>query len=261
MINHADIFSAFLSSFFKYVVPVLILGTIIKSATFKGFIGELIVKISAKLLLDKNKYTILNNVTLPTEDGTTQIDHIVVSQYGVFVIETKNMKGWIFGGKNQKQWTQQIFKHKNKFQNPLNQNYKHTKTLADLLTIDHDNLFSVVVFVGGSTFKTAMPPSVTEGSDYINFIKSKKEIIFSQPEVNSIIEAISSGKLKNNLKTHFSHINHVESIKEQKSNSNIRSCPKCGSEMVLRKATKGKNAGNSFWGCSQFPKCRTVLSS
>jgi hypothetical protein len=261
MINHADIFSAFLLSFFKYVVPVLILGAIIKSATFKGFIGELIVKISAKLLLDKNKYTILHNITLPTENGTTQIDHIVVSQYGVFVIETKNMKGWIFGGKDQKQWTQQIFKHKNKFQNPLHQNYKHTITLADLLTINHDNLFSVVVFVGGSTFKTEMPSNVTQGGGYIKFIKSKKEIIFSQAEVNSIIGAINSGKLKTNLKTHFNHINHVKSIKEQKSDTNIRSCPKCGSEMVLRKATKGKNAGNNFWGCSQFPKCRTILST
>ncbi len=260
MINHADIFLFFLLSFFKFVVPVLILGAIVKSATFKGFIGELIVKISAKLLLAKNKYSIFHNVTLSTEDGTTQIDHIVVSRYGVFVIETKNMKGWIFGAEHQEQWTQKIFKHTTKFQNPLRQNYKHTKTLADLLNIDLCKLFSVVVFVGDTTFKTPMPPNVTEGGGYIKFIKSKKEIIFSQPEVNSIIAAIRSGKLKNNLKTHVNHINHVRSIKEQKSDTNIRSCPKCGNEMVLRKATKGKNAGNTFWGCSQFPKCRTILS-
>ncbi|MDA3800179.1 MAG: nuclease-related domain-containing protein [Kiritimatiellae bacterium] len=216
MINHADIFSAFLPSFFKYVVPVLILGAIIKSATLKGFVGELIVKISAFFSLDKSQYTILNNVTLPTENGSTQIDHIVVSQYGVFVIETKNMKGWISGGKNQKQWTQQIFKHKNKFQNPLHQNYKHTKTLADLLTIDHDNLFSVVVFVGGSAFKTAMPPNVTKGGGYIKFIKSKKEIIFNPNEVASIITAIKNGKMANGIKTHISHINHVRNIKSVK---------------------------------------------
>ena len=68
------------------------------------------------------------------------------------------MKGWIFGSANQKQWTQQIFKHKSKFQNPLHQNYKHVKTLEDLLLIGsnakNDSVFSVIIFIGDSTFKT-----------------------------------------------------------------------------------------------------------
>jgi len=51
------------------------------------------VNLAAKFFLDKNIYTLFKNVTLPTEDGTTQIDHVIVSRYGVFVIETKNMKG------------------------------------------------------------------------------------------------------------------------------------------------------------------------
>jgi len=42
-----------------------------------------------QIFLAKDKYNLIHNVTLLTEDGTTQIDHIVVSQYGVFVIETK----------------------------------------------------------------------------------------------------------------------------------------------------------------------------
>ena len=33
-------------------------------------------------------------------------------------------------------------------------------------------------------------------------------------------------------------------------------CPKCGSKLVLRVAKKGENAGNQFYGCSAFPKCR-----
>ena len=245
----------------EILILVIILAALLKSPIFKGFTGELIVKTSANFSLDKNTYTIINNVTLPTEDGTTQIDHIIVSKHGIFVVETKNMKGWIFGAEHQKQWTQQLFKYTSKFQNPLHQNYKHTKTLADLLSVDHNKLFSVVVFVGDTTFKTTMPPNVTEGGGYIKFIKSKKEIIFPQSEVGSIVEAISSGKLKNNLKTHFNHISHVKNIKDPKSNINIRSCPKCGSEMVLRNATKGKNIGNSFWGCSKFPKCRSILNT
>ena len=93
-------------------------------------------------------YHLIKNVTFPTEDGTTQIDHVIVSIYGIFVIETKNYKGWIFGREKQKEWTQQIYKTKNKFQNPLRQNYKHTKTLEKLLNLSDKEIYSVIVFIG-----------------------------------------------------------------------------------------------------------------
>ncbi len=72
----------------------------------------------------------LNDLTLPDGEGaTTQIDHLLLSPFGVFVIETKNYKGWIFGSERQKQWTQKIYKKSFKFQNPIHQNYKHMKVL------------------------------------------------------------------------------------------------------------------------------------
>ncbi|WP_350617509.1 nuclease-related domain-containing protein, partial [Pseudomonas sp. HY7a-MNA-CIBAN-0227] len=79
-----------------------------------------------------------NNVTLPLPNGgSTQIDHVIVSIYGIFVIETKNYKGWIFGNEKQRQWTQAFPNgRKYKFQNPLRQNYLHIKTLADLLELE-----------------------------------------------------------------------------------------------------------------------------
>ncbi len=80
-----------------WLVPLAILGVLIKSPWFKGIVGEFIVNVSAKLFLDKEKYHLIKNVTLPTDDGSTQIDHVIVSKYGVFVVETKNIKGWIFG--------------------------------------------------------------------------------------------------------------------------------------------------------------------
>ncbi|ENY3838983.1 nuclease-related domain-containing protein, partial [Vibrio vulnificus] len=109
-----------------YIIPLLIVVSIFKSRWFKGVFGEFLVN---KLLsqLPDSDYTLVRNVTLPTDDGTTQIDHIVVSRFGIFVVETKNMKGWIFGSKSQKQWTQKVYRHSSKFQNPLHQNYKHVK--------------------------------------------------------------------------------------------------------------------------------------
>jgi restriction system protein len=165
----SQMFSQIISTYY-WVIPVLFLSAFLKSSFMKGVLGELQVNLAARFFLDKHIYKLFKNVTLPTEDGTTQIDHVIVSRYGVFVIETKNMKGWIFGGPH-KTWTQKIYRHTSKFQNPLHQNYKHTQTLLAALELDPDKVFSVVVFVGDSAFKTAMPDNVVYAGGYIRFIK------------------------------------------------------------------------------------------
>lgn len=113
-----DILGLFLGAItqFWYIIPLLLFIAILKSLCFKGIFGEFLVN---KLLsqLPESDYTLVKDVTLPAEDGTTQVDHIVVSKFGIFVVETKNMKGWIFGSKTQKQWTQKIYRHTSKFQN------------------------------------------------------------------------------------------------------------------------------------------------
>ncbi len=243
---------------FWWLIPLAIIAAVLKSAWFKGVAGELIVNLSAKLFLDKEKYHLIKNVTLPTEDGSTQIDHVIVSKYGVFVVETKNIKGWIFGSPNQKTWTQQIYKHKNKFQNPLHQNYKHTKVLRDLLGLNEDQVFSVVVFVGGSTFKTKIPENVTYGKGYIRLIKSKTQPVLSVDEVEDIKAQIEAGRLAPSFKTNREHVRHVKTIVANKNNQ--KQCPKCGSPMVMREVKKGQNIGKKFWGCSRFPKCRGVVN-
>jgi len=86
---------------FMYLFPLLALIAFLKSPFFKGLFGEFFVNLLAKFFLDKNVYHLVKNVTLPAEDGTTQIDHIIVSRYGIFVVETKNLKGRIFGSENQ----------------------------------------------------------------------------------------------------------------------------------------------------------------
>lgn len=98
-----------------------------KLPQIKGRMGEHLVIKGLEKHLYPNEYTIINDVTLPLEDsGTTQVDHIIVSRFGIFVIETKNMSGWIFGNEKQAKWTQTIHRSKHQFQNPLRQNYKHT---------------------------------------------------------------------------------------------------------------------------------------
>ena len=241
-----------------YLIPIAIFLAVIKTSWFKGATGEFIVNIGAKLFLDKEQYHLIKNVTLPTEDGTTQIDHIIVSKFGVFVVETKNMKGWIFGSPNQKTWTQKIYKHSSKFQNPLHQNYKHTKTLESLLGLSDSQLFSVIVFVGDSKFKTAMPENVTHGKGYIRFIKSKNIPVLTDSQEKDVIAKIKTGRLTPSFKTNREHVTHIQSIVIDKEKT--QNCPKCNGAMVLRNVTKGQNKGNKFWGCSKFPKCRGIMN-
>lgn len=112
--------------------------------------------------LDIKRYYIFNNITLKTKDGSTQVDHVVVSPYGIFVIETKDYSGWIFGDKMGKVWTQTLpGGNKNTFQNPYRQNYKHIKTLQEYLPfIQEKNFRSVIALGRHAEFKTARPQEV-----------------------------------------------------------------------------------------------------
>jgi predicted RNA-binding Zn-ribbon protein involved in translation (DUF1610 family) len=243
-----------------YLIPATIIVGMVKSPWCKGFIGESIFNISTKFLLDKDTYRLIKNVTLPTENGTTQIDHIIVSIYGIFVVETKNMKGWIFGSQHQKLWTQKIYKQSNKFQNPLHQNYKHVKTLASILNIEEDYIYSVIIFIGDCTFKTDIPDNVTYGWGYARFIKSKNRPVLSKSELHDIIDRIETGRLKPSFKTNREHVQHVRQILIEKEHTSKPVCPKCGSEMVLRKSRNDSQNDRQFWGCTRYPRCRGIVN-
>ncbi len=243
-----------LRSFWWFVPLVIIIG-IFQSSWGKGYLGELQVRLFARFLLDRTTYPRVHNVTLPTPDGTTQIDHLFVSRYGVFVLETKNMRGWIYGGENQAQWTQKIFKQSFKFQNPLWQNVKHVKAIEATLQIPIDTIHSVVTFVGGSTFKTQMPNNVTHGGGFVSYIKSFRNQVFTEDQVSDLLARIASRRLAPTMATHREHVQQLKT----RSNPNAdRRCPKCGNPLVIRTVKTGARAGQQFWGCSSYPKCRVM---
>ena len=238
-----------------WLIPAALLIGLLKSPWAKGQIGELLVRLFAHWQLDKQTYRRLHNVTLNTPDGTTQIDHVFLSPYGIFVLETKNMSGWIFGSEKQAQWMQKLYKHTFKFQNPLRQNYKHLKALEATLGVSPEHLHSVITFVGGSTFKTEVPANVTQGIGFIRYIKSFQQPVFSEAEVNAMLHALHTGRRAPTLATHREH---VQNLKRRSDPAAERQCPKCGSALVIRTRRTGANAGQQFWGCSEFPRCRTM---
>jgi restriction system protein len=238
-----------------WIAVVAVLIGLARLPVVKGYFGELLVRLTARLSLNRETYHQLDNLTLETRDGTTQIDHVIVSPFGVFVIETKNMGGWIFGGEREPQWTQKIFRKTFRFQNPLRQNCKHLKAVEEVLGVPSDTVYSVVVFMGDSRFKTPVPPNVTQGLGYIRYIKSFREPVFSEEQVRGFVSRLESGRMRPSLETHR---NHVTNLKKRADPTAERSCPACGSPMLIRNVRRGARAGQRFWGCSGYPKCRVT---
>ena len=193
-----------------WVIPIIVLIGIAKSPWFKAIIGESMVKLVAKIRLPADTYVPIHDVTLPSihaaSSDTTQIDHIFVSKYGIFVVETKNYKGWIFGSEKQAQWTQKLYKKSYRFQNPLRQNYKLQKALQALLDIPLDKIHSVIAFMGEATFKTPMPKNVTRGGGYVSYIKSFRDVVFSDDEVRGLVSKIEEVRLKAGRETNKKHV-------------------------------------------------------
>jgi hypothetical protein len=164
----------------------------------RGWAGEHAVSSLLAGSLNKEIYTSIHNVIVPTTDGTAQIDHIVASQFGIFVIETKNTSGWIFGCERDPKWTQVLFGKKCQFQNPLRQNYGHTRALAKFLLLNHSLFHSIIFFVARCEFKTAVPTNVMT-SGLASYIRKFQRPCLDQECIAKIVGEIHTLKRNSNL--------------------------------------------------------------
>lgn len=168
--------------------------------------GERLVMEMLTNSFDKKEYYLFNNVTLRHNNSSTQVDHVLVSKFGIFVIETKYYSGWIFASQKSKFWTQTFPNRKNKFQNPLHQNYKHILALKNLIEDKkHSALINVVVFAGDAVFKKEKPDSVLYLKELTKFILSKKEEILSEDDVLKIIGIIERERYAISQQTDIEH--------------------------------------------------------
>jgi hypothetical protein len=244
---------------------VLIAGIIIlrlKYPVIKGMVGEWYVN---RLLskLDSN-YHIYHDLYVPNgEGGTTQVDHVVTSTFGIFVIETKHYKGWIFGKENQRYWTQVIYKRKEKLYNPIWQNYGHVQALKKYFgKEDFDSIFSIIAFSQNSTFKFKehfTSARVIQFPELIRVIQEWKVHRVSEHELKEMNRALQGLMANNKKKKTQIKKQHVESIKSNQIERGWKKvvsiqqnvCPKCDGELSEKSGKYG-----SFYGCSNFPKCR-----
>lgn len=158
-------------------------------------------------------YHLMNHVTLPMDDGTTQVDHILVSRFGVFVIETKDFRGWIFGDVSSARWTQVLFKARFRFQNPINQNRRHVRAVRDVLDFVETNAIrSLVVFTGDAEFKTEIPEGVIMIGDLRHHLDRFAEEVLSLNHVHYALGRLEATRL---AITDETDMEHVRSLRER----------------------------------------------
>lgn len=211
-----------------------------------GAMGELWVKKELKKL--NNDYKVINNVMIKTTDGKThQIDHIVVSEYGIFVIETKQYNGYIKGNDYDKNWMVKLGSKKYYVNNPVHQNYGHVQSIKEILNISDEKLISIVCIP--STAKINVNSKVTVGiGNLLPKIKSySNKIIYNVEEL--YLKILNSNII--DRKEKMKHVKTAKNIKDKKEIENINKCPECGGNLVQRESEYGK-----FIGCSNYPRCR-----
>ena len=215
----------------------------------RGLAGELRVKLKLNRL-SKKEYIILNDIMLSDENGTHQIDHIVISRYGIFVIEMKNYYGLIIGDEYKNSWTQYLGKKKSDFKNPIHQNYGHTKVLEKILSLDNNVFIPIVCFSDQAKLKTNTNSIVIQLENLIKTIKS-----FYLIQLNIDIKEIANQIQLLNITNKSERKKHIQNIKikikEENKKVDNMICPRCGNKLVLRNVKYG-----TFIGCSNFPKCQ-----
>jgi hypothetical protein len=166
--------------------------------------------------LDPRRYTTLNDLLLPSNGNTatTQIDHVVVSNFGIFCIETKSYKGWIFGGAQQEFWTQVIYRYRAKFYNPLRQNYAHVKAVEALL----GSAFARVPVRGFVAFPRAEMLSIsgTNTVDYATNVVQKvaayTQSVVTDDERDTIVRILLNANIRDK-KARKDHVKETRALR------------------------------------------------
>ena len=183
----------------------------------KGKAGE---KVVARMLgkLPKEQYIVLDDVTIPTPRGSNQIDHLIISVFGIFVLETKNYTGWIYGSESSEYWTQNIYGKKNQLYNPILQNAGHVRALRRVLK-DFEPLpyISIVAFSEKADLKVKVKEAcVIYWGQIRDVIANYDREKLSWEQVLSIRDCILENQLEPGRETNREHIRNVRKIKEQK---------------------------------------------
>lgn len=247
--------------------------------------------------LPQRDFVALSDIVVPSANGrSSQIDHIVVSTRGVFVIETKSHRGRISGTEHGQYWRQYLQRDAHTFYNPLLQNDAHVRNLERILPEEYAGaVFSVVVFTDAwrvdvkaddiivermflpdKHIRRTFRPDERRPRHWWNFGKKvvfdeyktvlrideltaelkRRRKFMSRDDVRSIAETISEARISD--RTALRH--HTGYAKETASSIEVLIkegiCPRCYGQLVRKETPDGE-----FIGCENYPRCRFICST
>ncbi|MBO5546337.1 MAG: NERD domain-containing protein [Bacteroidales bacterium] len=214
--------------------------------------------------LECDDYQVFNDLLLRDGNYTTQIDHIILSRYGVFVIETKNVHGKVYGSGNAEFWKQYLpdwgYKRygttqEHQLRNPLWQNAGHIKSLRRLVFDNDIPIHGIVVFPYETDLYVTADQPVLKMWQVVPYIKQYRDKVLSADQLGfhrrRLLEVISTTESDRQQ-----HLNNVNRNKERRDAAVASGkCPRCGGTLVLRTGKYGQ-----FYGCSNYPRCNYILN-
>lgn len=214
--------------------------------------------------LDCEDYRVYNDLLIRNGKYTTQVDHIVISCYGIFVLETKNIHGKIYGGGNAEFWKQYLpdigyrrygFTKEHQLRNPIWQNDGHIRTLRRLVFGNDAPVYGIVVFPEDANINVTAEQPVLNMYDVVPYIKQYQDVVLSSEQMDfyrrRLLEIISTTEADRK-----EHLVNVCRNKERRDEADATGkCPRCGGSLILRNGRYGQ-----FYGCSNYPQCNYILS-
>lgn len=239
--------SVFIKYYFFNPIIVSILALALFCILFEskiiGFFGELWTKKDLRRL--SKEYHVLNDIMIDVNGTTHQIDHIVVSKYGIFVIETKQYNGFITGEKYDTKWVRHVGKKKYYYTNPIRQNYGHILSLSELLNLDKDKFINIVSIPSAARLR------IKDDGEVVRYGKVKDKIISYKNEIVDNVDEIIDVLFNSNIKNRQIKKDHIKNLRNLHKEDYSRLCPKCGGKLIQKSGKYG-----AFLACSNYPNCR-----
>ena len=229
------------------VIGITVLAVYLKSPSVRGKRGENRVRRIIGKTQEGLRY-VFNDYKIVDEGMSCQIDHILINQNGVFVIETKNYSGNIYGTDEQREWTQVLAygKIKNKIYNPVKQNNTHVYRIRKILPKEFP-LVSIVVFVQNNTQHINSKVAIPLYSLY-DYIGKNRGITLSPEKIEEAAKLLQEAQA-----TEITKKEHIENIHLMRDKIAQNICPRCGGKLVLRRGKYGQ-----FYGCENYPNCKFI---
>jgi restriction system protein len=188
---------------FIWVIPLILLIVYVGSHRFRGTSGQTRARRMLSANLQKNQYTVVSDLTIPAGGGTVRIDHLVISQFGIFVLESVNRRGKISGTEFQDRWKEYRYGRFKRFDNPLHQNYLAIEALGQLLHLPHSAFHSIVLVGDSGSLVDKMPANVIPMQRLIPFIRKKSKKLLPPEEANLVLREVEAARLSSSRRGLF----------------------------------------------------------